>query len=562
MPAASKSADKSVSVLIVGAGPIGLCMALELGWRGVPCMIVDQGDGTIDFPRGAMVSARTMEFCRRWGVAGKVAGAGFPQDYKLDMLYCTSLTGHLLEREPYPSQRDRLPPPQSPEMRTWCPQLQFDPLLARSAAALPGVAMRYRSRLEHWEQDKKQVFAYLRDLERNEEVVVAADYMIACDGAASGVREAAGIAQDGNPTLSYSINILFRCPDLVAASGKGESERALLLDTEGVWGNTTVVDGHATWRLTVGGSAEKMDLDAFDAATTVRRALGSDAVPFEIIAVRPWRRSELISRTYRSGRVFLAGDAAHTMSPTGGFGMNTGVIDTVNLGWKLEAVLAGWAGERLLDSYSEEQRPVAFRNARASTHNFDLWRDIRAKCAHILEETPEGEKTRREVGRELRMALLEEWECLGVQLGYRYEDSPICVPDGTPALPDSITDYIQTARPGARAPHATLPDGRSTLDLFGGGFVLLDFRAPAGAAEEIVAAAKERDVPLEVVAIASPEIAALYEARLVLVRPDGHVAWRADTAPEDALWLVDHVRGALAGKMARRSRATSEAASA
>jgi hypothetical protein len=254
--------------------------------------------------------------------------------------------------------------------------------------------------------------------------------------------------------------------------------------------------------------------------------------------------------------VFLAGDAAHTMSPTGGFGMNTGVIDAANLGWKLEAALAGWAGEELLDSYTSEQRQVALRNAAASTHNFNLWTVVKALCGPILDETREGEAARREVGRRMKEGLRIEWECLGVQLGYRYEDSPICVPDGTPPVSDPVSEVVQTARPGARAPHVWLSDGRSTLDLFGRGFVLLRLGSNPPDVGAIAAAAEARGVPLRVVTIADPAVAEAYEATLALVRPDGHSAWRGDAPPDDAGALIDIVRGAARGERQRRGRAS------
>jgi 2-polyprenyl-6-methoxyphenol hydroxylase-like FAD-dependent oxidoreductase len=528
-------------VLIVGAGPIGLSMAMELSWRGVACAIIDEGDGIVELSRGGMVSIRTMEYWRRWGIADRVAGAGFPQNYALDMVYCTSLTGHLLERDDFPCQRDVRPPPSSPERRTWCPQVLFDPLLARALAERPGVTTRYQCRLERFEERTDHILAHAVDTRTGEAIDIRAQYLIGCDGAASHLRAVADIPFEGK-TLGYSINIYFRAPDLLARHDKGEAERYLFVGPEGTWANITVVDGHDNWRITVIGSSDKMDLEGFDARGQVRRALGSDAVDFEVTAVRPWRRSEMTARHYRRGRILLAGDAAHTMSPTGGFGMNTGIIDTVNLGWKLEAMLSGWGGPALLDSYDAEQRQVARRNALASTQNYNMWVGVTDKCGRILDESAEGKRARREVGAMLKEGLRMEWECVGVMLGYRYEDSPICVADGTTPPPDPISDYVPTARPGSRAPHAWLAPGRSALDLFGRGFVLLRFGGADPA--PLVAAAKAQGLPLTVVDIAEAEIAALYEGKLILVRPDGHVAWRGDAVPDDPAHLARVVRGA------------------
>ena len=282
-----------------------------------------------------------------------------------------------------------------------------------------------------------------------------------------------------------------------------------------------------------------MDLSAFDADAAVRRAFGREDARFEVTSVVPWRRSQLLAERFRDGRVLLAGDAVHTMSPTGGMGANTGVQDAVDLGWKLEAVLAGWGGDGLLDSVTTERRPAAARAAGFSTGNFRAWTAAR-DCAEMLDDTTEGAALRARVGHALLESTRVEWESLGLQLGYRYEGSSVCVPDGTPEPPDDHADYVQTARPGHRAPHAWLPDGRSTLDLFGRGFVLLAF--VEAQPEGLAAAAAARGVPLRTERIDDAALAALYEAPLVLVRPDGHVAWRGGE-PADADAIIGRVTG-------------------
>lgn len=529
-------------VLIVGAGPIGLALAMDLSWRGIPCVILDQGDGSVELPRGAMVSARTMEFCRRWGIDGRVKQSGFPQDYQLNMVFCTSLTGHLLERDDYPAQQDVPVPPTSPERRTWCPQVMYDPIVASCVEEYSSTTMLYGTRFESYEQDAEGVTGHAITLATHEPVTIRARYLVACDGAASVVRQASAIRIDSSSVLSHSINIFFKAPRMLEISGMGQAERWLLVGRSGTWGNITVVDGHTNWRLSVVGSASgRLELERFDAEATLREALGP-AIPFEIMAVRPWSRMHMLAERYRDGRVLIAGDAAHVMSPTGGFGMNTGVIDVVNLGWKLQAALDGWAGPALLDSYDVEQKPIALRNSEFSSHNFRMMVAAQQGCEHILDETAEGERVRREVGARLKQTLMVEWQCLGVQLGARYDASPIIAYDDSPPVPDDASTHVQSSRPGQRAPHAWLADGRSTLDLFGKGFVLLRFGA--GDPGPIVAAAASRGVPLTVTDIAEPAIAALYERKLVLVRPDGHTCWRGDTAPSDPLRLIDLVRGA------------------
>jgi hypothetical protein len=231
------------------------------------------------------------------------------------------------------------------------------------------------------------------------------------------------------------------------------------------------------------------------------------------------------------------------MSPTGGFGMNTGIGDAVDLSWKLAAMIEGWGGDGLLDSYGAERQPVGARNVAEASGNLRRMLSV-GRHDDLLDPTPQGEATRQRVGREFSEIMRREWHTLGVHLGYRYEGSPICWPDGSPAPPDDPRTYVPTARPGHRAPHAFLADGRSTLDLFGQAYTLLVFGADATGTAPLVEAAKRRGVPMALVTVAEPQVAALYQRKFVLVRPDGHVAWRNDRMPEDALRVVDVIRGA------------------
>lgn len=531
-------------VLIVGAGPVGLQLALDLAWRGIACTIIDQNDGSPQLhPRAAAIAVRTMEFCRRWGIADKVVHAGFPLDYEMNIVYCTALNGKSIARENYPSAGDQPALPYSPENKQRCPQIWFDPLLADALKRYPHADLRFGVRLETFEQRNGQVRARTIDESSGETIDIQARYMVGCDGAASDVRRALGIEVEGNPALSYSVNVVFRVKDLSRFHDKGQAERYLFIGPSGTWANMTVIDGGELWRFTLVGSEEKMDLAGLDIESFIRQAFGRDDVPIEIRAVAPWRRSSLIAERYRAGNVFLAGDAAHTMSPTGGMGMNTGAGDAVDLAWKLEAVLRDWGGDGLLDTYELERRPVAIRNAQWSSGNFKTWLSA-GDCARILDDTPEGDRIRDQVGEHLRASLRTEWESWGIQLGYRYDDSPICIADGSAIVPDDVSRYVQNARPGSRAPHAWLSDGRSTLDLFGRGFVLLRFPSGHKADTSLLEdAARARAVPLTIVDIDSAEIAALYAAPWVLVRPDGHVAWRGAVLPRNPYAWIDIVRG-------------------
>jgi hypothetical protein len=337
---------------------------------------------------------------------------------------------------------------------------------------------------------------------------------------------------------------MLRTPDLAAIHPKGNAGRFVLVGPEGPWASLTPADGHERWRLMIHGE-EVDEPQSVDAAAEVRRAAGRD-FDFEILSVGHWVRRRMVADRYARGRVFLAGDAVHVMPPNGGLGMNTGIGDAVDLGWKLAAVHFGWGGPHLLDSYEAERRPVGIRQCDEAMRNFERYGG-RRPVPKILDETPDGDAARAELGRRLASGNRMAWENpLHTHLGYRYDGSPICVPDGAPPPePEDARDYRPSSHPGSRAPHAWLADGRSTLDLFGRGFTLLRFTG-APDAGALAAAAGARGVPLDIVTVDEPGIGVLYARKLVLVRPDGHVAWRGDAVPGEPLHLIDRIRGAHA----------------
>ena len=517
-------------VLIIGGGPVGLATALDLGRRGVRSIVVerDRGTGVELLAKAGTLNERTMEICRLWGVADAVARCGFPDDVNLDTLYCTTLDGLLIGVDPRPATKDRVQPAGAVEMLRKCPQFLFDPILAEAAAATGHVELLYGHQFDRLEQDAEGVNAEVTNIADQTARTLRGRYLVGCDGAGSRVRRGLGIGFPGR-MLSYSVSAMLRAD--LGDSRFGIRNRYMFIDEDGTWANLTSVDGRQLWRFTLVGSEAKLDPTIHDIATDIRRAFGP-AIPFEVLRVLPWRRSQCTADRYRVGNVFLAGDAAHTTSPTGGHGLNTGIGDAFALGWMLHAVLSGRGGAGLLDAYEAERRPVAIRNSSISTENFTSW-IAAADFSGVLLPGPEGDQSRARIGTELSAALQQEWTSTGVALGYRYEGSPLIVPDDTPEPPDPAQTYHQTARPGHRAPHAWLGDGRSTIDLFGNGYVLLRFEAAIDAGA-IVVAARDRGIDLQVVDIDVPEIAQLYECALALVRPDAHVCWRSNAAPDGA----------------------------
>jgi len=544
-------------VLIVGGGPVGLALAGDLGWRGISCVLIEQSDGSIYQPRMDLVGIRTMEFCRRWGLVAAVEASPYPRDYAQDNVYLTSLVGYELGRERFPGIGQAAPPPQSPQRRERCPQNMFDPILREFAASHNDVVLRYRTRLVSFTQDSDRVTATAENLDSGAQERITARYIVGCDGARSLTRETLGIRMLGNPVLTYTTNVIFRCPHLLSLHDKGKAYRHIFIGPRGTWSTIVAINGRDQWRFSIIGGSEQREYTTAEIEAAIRRAVGRD-FDFEILSVLPWVRRELVAESYRNGRGFIAGDAAHVMSPTGGFGMNTGIGDVVDLSWKLSATIEGWGGEALLDSYSAERQPVGARNVAEASGNLRRMLAV-PRHADLLDDTPQGAAMREKVGREFTETMRREWHTLGIHLGYRYEGSPICWPDGSAAPPDDPRTYVPTARPGHRAPHAWLADGRSTLDLFGRAFTLLGFGADAAAATPILDAARQRKVPMAFAAIADPPIAALYERGFVLVRPDGHVAWRDDRMPPDALRLIDVVRGAAEAPAFASAKATVQA---
>jgi 2-polyprenyl-6-methoxyphenol hydroxylase-like FAD-dependent oxidoreductase len=541
------SLPAEVPVLIVGAGPVGLALAGDLGWRGIPCVILERSDGTITQPRMDGVGVRTMEFCRRWGIRNWVADSPYPRDLPQDNVYVTSMAGLELEREPMPSPGEDPGPLQSPERRERCPQDMFDPILRRFVETFSDVRLRYETEVVELAEDGDGVRVRVRDLRTGAESVVRAGYVVGCDGAGSLTRQHLGIEMSGQEVLTHSTNVVFRAADLPAVYAKPPGYRFICIGPEGTYATVVAIDGVDRWRMSILGDGERRKITDEFVDKAIRRAVGAPFA-YEVESVVSWARRESIADRYRSGRILIAGDAAHVMSPTGGFGMNTGIGDAVDLGWKLEAVLRGWGGDGLLDSYEPERRPVAQRNASESSENLRRLlapRQNRPPAA-VFSENGAGPEARAEYGRWFKQLVRREWFSVGAHLGYEYNHSPIIFTVPEREMSSDITTYAQSSTPGARAPHAWLAPGSSTIDLFGSGFALLCLGRDAPDVSGIVAAAQARQVPLTVTEIANPEIVELYEQPLVLVRPDGFVAWRGEEAPVDPGELIDVTRGAAA----------------
>lgn len=544
---------EEVPVLIAGGGPIGLALAAYLGRQGVKTCLVEKHDDRVGSAKMIVVSMRTMEFCRQLGIAPEVRDWGFPLDHGLDSVFVTTLAGHELGRVRTPPLRVLHDTPFSPERERPCPQTWFDPILAGLARRQPSVNLRYETELLAFRQDEDGVDCLVRDRRSQRAYPLRAQYLIGCDGYSSKVRETLGIQMRGALHLDYSMSVYLTIPRLLEQHAIGDAYRYVFVDESGVWCVLTTIDGHDFYRLQLIGDDE-VDVRGIDVDEVLRRILPPGAC-YEIRDRSSWVRKSTVADRFRDGRIFLAGDAAHAHPPNGGLGMNTGILDSWNLGWKLAAVLQGWGGPALLDSYDIERRPASAKATGESLQNYRRLVDT-PSYPGIDGDTPAADALRASVGRELVTQNERAWNPVAIHLGVVYAPSPITAAGDCVSRPASLSghavkpadtddeDYRPSSAPGARAPHTWLADGSSMLDLFGPWFTLLAFDDIDTKALEHAAA--QRGVPLRrhLVDPREAEARELYRCAMVLVRPDGHVAWRDDALPSDCLELVDHIRGA------------------
>ncbi len=523
-------------VLIVGAGPVGLATAIELGQRGIRCIVVEKNDRVGHAPRAKTTNVRTCEHLRRWGIVEALrARAPLGIDYPSTIQFATRLNGYPLARidnaffcRPGPSELYA-------EHAQWVPQYVLEETLREHVATLASVDLRFNTSFEQLEQDGDGVRAQVMDSAAAERHEIRARYLVGADGAHSAVRRALGIAMQGKGALARHRMLIFRQPGMEQMHALGPAVMYWLLNAEApsVLGP---MDRGDRWYFSF---TPKQDDD--DPVEMLRRATGLPLNP-EVLSSGDWTAHELLAERYGEGRVFLAGDACHLHPPYGGYGMNLGIGDAVDLGWKMAAVLQGWGGARLLDSYAAERRPVHERFIEEAVINYATAAE-RMASEELELPGADGDALRQEAGERIAATKQREFRTLGVVLGYRYADSPIVVADGSTPPPEHYSDYTPSAFPGSRAPHATLGAG-ALFDAFGPGFTLLVTEGEPDSAEALARAARDVGMPLTVLAPQLPQLRTLYGARLALIRPDQHVAWRGDTLPDNPGALLDIVRGA------------------
>ncbi|MBI3533225.1 MAG: FAD-dependent oxidoreductase [Burkholderiales bacterium] len=539
-------------VLIVGAGPVGLTLAMDLAQRGIKVMVAEiRRYAEPPNVKCNHVSARTMEQFRRLGVAGKLRQAGLPEDYPNDVVFRTSMTGVELTRIPIPCRRDRYtetvgpdtgwPTPEPPHRIN---QIYLEPILLEHAAAQSGVTLLNRTQVLDISQASDGVEATLLDINTNTQRKLRARYLVGCDGGSSGVRKQMGAKLEGTAVIQRVQSTFIRAPKLRAML-PGRPAWCYYSVNPRRCGTVFAIDGHDTWLVHNHLNAEEPEFDSVDRDQSIRDILGvGPDFEYEVISKEDWVGRRLVANRFRNGNVFIAGDAAHLWVPYAGYGMNAGIADATNLAWLLAARLQGWADESMLDAYEAERQPITEQVSYfVMDHAQKMIKARRAVPPNIEAEDADGAAARALIGQEAYELNVQQFCCAGLNFGYFYSDSPIMVTDEEQPPGYTMGGFTPSTVPGCRAPHFWLDDGRSLYDVLGAGYTLLRFDGTVDAAP-LIAAAKVARLPLQVIDLqgqsAVPEA---YRHKLVLCRSDQHVVWRGDQVPVKPEQLVDILRG-------------------
>jgi len=534
---------EETQVLIVGAGPVGLTLALDLGRRGVRCTLIERNTTSIQLPKMERCNARTMEIYRRLGIAEQVRDAGLPRHAPMDVFLALSMVDPPLAHLPCPSVAEAAAEIASRndggllEPYQLISQYTLEPLLRSIVETFPSIKVRFGCELISFTQDANSVAAVVQAIDAPQETIRAA-YLAGCDGGSSTVRKQLGITLQGEGNIRKLRQALFRCDDLYERIPMGKGRHYHIADGP-LFPFLILQDSARHWTLHAAASSDA------EMAQIFKKSLAMP-IAFEMLSVNEWTQHLLCAERYGEGRVFVAGDAAHLVIPTGGLGMNTGVGDAVDLSWKLAATLEGWGGPQLLASYEAERRPIGLRNVKASRAAMTGrlgWRA--AYHSNIRDNTPDGAATRERMAALFDTEQRKVTEILGIEAGYRYGDSPIVWREpGEGPDPDNPA-YVPTTWPGARLPHVWLSDGAALHDRLGSGYTLLRLGGTHSDTSGLERSFQELHAPLEVLDIVGERPRDIYQFDLLLIRPDLHVVWRGNHLRQDASKIARVSTGGL-----------------
>ncbi|MGA8900449.1 FAD-dependent oxidoreductase [Bradyrhizobium sp.] len=540
-----------VEVLIVGAGPVGLTLAIDLAWRGIDVTVVEtRAPAEPPEPKCNHVAARTMEIFRRLGLAEKVRNSGLPADYPHDISYRTTFTGQELTRISIPCRRDRFTRKDGPDCNWPTPepphrinQIFLEPILFEHAVADKHIRIINRTSAEEIRIGDAFADLTLRDLETGAVKSMRCRYLIGCDGARSVVRKAIGAEFVGDAVVQRVQSTYIRASDLLRRQRYAPAWGTGAINPRRS-GMVYAIDGRELWLVHNYMKPGEGDFDSVDRDACLRTILGvGQDFKYDVISKEDWYGRRLIASRFRDRGAFIAGDAAHIWVPYAGYGMNAGIADATNLSWMLAAYLNGWAPASILDAYEAERLPITSQVSRFAMSHAEA--EIRRRGAvpdAIEDASEEGERARQETGRLTYEINVQQYACEGLNFGSYYDRSPIVAYDGAEPPVYTMNSYTPSTVPGCRTPHLWCADGASLYDVMGPEFTLLRFD-PAVDVVPLVQAAGIRKLPLRVIDVTAPAAIAR-QGVLVLSRPDQHVAWRGHCAPADPLALIDRIRGA------------------
>ena len=528
-------------VLIVGAGPVGLTLAIDLGKRGISCVLIEKNDAPLGYPKMERCNPRTMEIFRRLGLADTIRAAGYPPDWPMDAYIVFDLMRPPLLKMSYPSvaeakaRRDNTNDGSLPlEPYQIISQYTLEPLLKSVVETVPTAKVAFGHEFESFREGHDGVTAQIKKT-NGERVEITARYMVGCDGGSSTVRRQLGIKMEGEPNLREMRQALFYCPELYDRVRAPRARHYHRIDDH--WTLMIVQDSRKHFTLHA-----IVDKDE-NMATLFEKLVGAP-IPYEMLHCAKWTQRLLLAENYSQGKVFLTGDAAHLVIPTGGLGMNTGVGDAIDLSWKLAATLQGWGGPELLNSYESERRPVGAINVKASgggTAGRTKWRS--AYRRDIEDDTPEGKEALANLFAIAREEAPKSFRVVGAELGYRYAGSPIICDEPGGPMPN-IEAYQPTSWPGARLPHVWLTPGElSVNDCIKDGYTFLRLAARKADCRDLQQAFHRIGAPFSILDLDSEAARQVYGFDYLLVRPDLHVVWRGDSLPENPEKVVGIVTG-------------------
>lgn len=544
------------SVIVAGAGPVGLSLALDLAVRGVRVTVVDRRTEVPEnLPRARTLNVRNSAFMRRLGMYDVLSGAvALDPRMDPDAVFVTSMSGFEITRIADPFYTKAKDDDRFPQQSISVLQAHTERLLRERLLSM-GVECHFGWTVEALAQDDARVSCTIADRsgERRE---LNGTYLVGCDGNSGAVRGLAGITQSGTPYIASNLQIVVRLPGIVDKLGGKIGRMNWFINEKAAGFFFPYIMRDDKYVISMHEMNPDDSPETVDVASLLRDILGFDT-EFEVLYLNPWRCGALQADSYRAGRVFLAGDSAHTHAPFGGHGMNLGMGDAFNLSWKLAAVLKGWASPAILETYEDERRPVGATIVALATRLFQEGTAQKLVRPGISEDSERGRAVRKEVAELIVDSKAEQFRSIGVHLGFNYANSPIVIADGSIAPAFRADVYEPSASPGCLAPHARLRGGVSLYDRFGMDFNLLAIGTKPSdllAQAEFIAAAGALGVPLSLVHVDEPDLLDLYGARYALIRPDQHVAWRGDELPRDPKQLLWTVTGGALGRRWSKSR--------